>query len=140
MMSRNPIDNFKVKVSDLKFIGEGLQRSECVLAEPDGTLWAADARGGVVKISPDRTQTIITQSSDPRFSQVSDLASRFTQGTLPNGLAFAENGDILISNFNTDLLEVMTRDGKTKPFTITSTESRLERLTLYFAILRIAFG
>jgi gluconolactonase len=61
MMSRNPIDNFKVKVSDLKFIGEGLQRSECVLAEPDGTLWAADARGGVVKISPDRTQTIITK-------------------------------------------------------------------------------
>ncbi len=113
-MFRNPIDNFKVKVSDLKFIGEGLQRPECILVEPDGTLWVADARGGVVKISPNRTQTIITQSSDPRFSQASDLASRFTQGTLPNGLVFAENGDILISNFGTDLLEVMTRDGKTK--------------------------
>jgi gluconolactonase len=84
------------------------------LAEPDGTLWVADARGGVVKISPDRTQTIITQIFDPRFSQASDLASRFTQGTLPNGLAFAESGDILISNFGTDLLEVMTREGKTK--------------------------
>jgi sugar lactone lactonase YvrE len=35
-------------------------------------------------------------------------------GTLPNGLAFAANGDILISNFGTDCLEVMTRDGKTR--------------------------
>jgi sugar lactone lactonase YvrE len=33
---------------------------------------------------------------------------------LPNGLAFADNGDILISNFGTDVLEVMSRDGTTK--------------------------
>ncbi len=44
-----------------------------------------------------------------------DDASRFTEGTLPNGLAFAENGDILISNFGTDVLEVMTRDGQGMP-------------------------
>ena len=36
------------------------------------------------------------------------------EGTLPNGLAFAANGDILIANFGTDLLEVMTRDGATR--------------------------
>jgi len=35
-------------------------------------------------------------------------------GTLPNGLAFAANGDILIANFGTDRLEVMTRGGKTR--------------------------
>jgi hypothetical protein len=34
------------------------------------------------------------------FKIAADDASRFTAGTLPNGLAFAENGDILISNFN----------------------------------------
>ena len=113
-MSRNPLDNFKVSISDLKFIGEDLQRPECILAELDGTLWAADARGGVVKIQPDGTQQIITQKSDSRFSQTADLASRFTQGTLPNGLAFAENGDILIADFGKDLLEVMARDGKTR--------------------------
>ena len=113
-MRSNPIDSFKVKVSDLKFIGRNLQRPECILAEPDGTLWAADARGGVTQILPDGAQQTITQSSDLRFSKSDDLASRFTQGTLPNGLAFAENGDILISNFGTDLLEVMTRDGKTR--------------------------
>lgn len=38
----------------------------------------------------------------------------FTTGTLPNGLAFAGNGDILISNFGTDVLEVMTREGHTR--------------------------
>ncbi len=113
-MSKNPIDDFKVLKSDLKFIGKDLQRPECILAERDGTLWAADARGGVVKILHDGKQEIITQSHDDRFSQASNLESRFTQGTLPNGLAFAENGDFLIANFGKDLLEVMTRDGKTK--------------------------
>ena len=95
-MVKNPIDGFKVSKSDLKFIGKGLQRPECILAERDGTLWAADARGGVVKILPDGKQEIITQSRDERFSQASNLESRFTKGTLPNGLAFAENGDFLI--------------------------------------------
>ncbi|MEZ5813048.1 MAG: SMP-30/gluconolactonase/LRE family protein, partial [Rhizobiaceae bacterium] len=38
----------------------------------------------------------------------------FTEGTLPNGLAFARNGDILISNFGTDRLEVMKRSGETQ--------------------------
>jgi len=113
-MNRNPLDNFKVSIPDLKFVGEDLQRPECILAERDGTLWSADARGGVVKIRPDGTQQIITQESDSKFSQTVDLASRFTQGTLPNGLAFAENGDILIANFGKDLLEVMTRKGKTR--------------------------
>ncbi len=113
-MLKNPIDDFKVSKSDLEFIGKDLQRPECILAERDGTLWSADARGGVVKILPDGQQEIITQSHDDRFSQASNLESRFTQGTLPNGLAFAENGDFLIANFGKDLLEVMTRDGKTK--------------------------
>lgn len=36
------------------------------------------------------------------------------RSTCSNGLAFAANGDILISNFGTDLLEVMTREGHTR--------------------------
>jgi sugar lactone lactonase YvrE len=68
----------------------------------------------VARISPDGAQEIITQSFDATFRQASDDASRFTEGTLPNGLAFAENGDILISNFGTDVLEVMGRDGETR--------------------------
>ena len=113
-MADNPIIGFKVDPADIQYIGIDLQRPECILAEPDGTLWSADARGGVVKISPDGSQEIITQSFDELFSHASDDTSRFTEGTLPNGLAFAENGDILISNFGTDALEVMSRDGQTR--------------------------
>lgn len=113
-MTVNPITDFKVDPADIQYIGKDLQRPECILAEPDGTLWAADARGGVVRISADGSQKIITQSFDATFKEAADEASRFTEGTLPNGLAFAENGEILISNFGTDVLEVMTRDGQTR--------------------------
>ena len=113
-MIENPIIGFKVNPADIQYIGQDLQRPECILAEPDGTLWSADARGGVVRISPDNSQKIITQTFDASFRHAADETSRFTEGTLPNGLAFAENGDILISNFGTDVLEIMTREGQTK--------------------------
>jgi sugar lactone lactonase YvrE len=113
-MGKNPIIGFQVDTAQIRYVGNDLQRPECILAEPDGTLWAADARGGVAKISSDGAQEIITQSFDSTFRKASDDASRFTEGTLPNGLAFAENGDILISNFGTDVLEVMGRDGETR--------------------------
>jgi len=113
-MRTNPIDGFSVDKSELSYVGEDLQRPECILAEPDGTLWSADARGGVVKISPDGHQEIISQDYAADFSASSDVASKYVDGTLPNGLAFAENGDILISNFGTDVLEIMTRSGETR--------------------------
>ena len=113
-MTDNPIIGFQVDPADIQYIGQDLQRPECILAEPDGTLWSADARGGVVRISRDGSQQIITQTFDKTFKIAADEASRFTEGTLPNGLAFAENGDIIISNFGTDVLEVMTRDGQTR--------------------------
>jgi len=56
--------------------------------------------------------TLFMQEADTRFSEAVDDAERFTTGTLPNGLAFASNGDILISNFGTDRLERMTRTGE----------------------------
>jgi sugar lactone lactonase YvrE len=113
-MTTNPMIGFQVDLSEIRYVGRDLQRPECILAEPDGTLWAADARGGVVRIQPNGEQEIITQSFASAFQNGGDDATRFTQGTLPNGLAFAGNGDLLISNFGTDVLEVMKRDGKTK--------------------------
>ena len=81
----------------------------------DGTLWSADARGGVVRIDANGNQTVITQShSAEAFQSSDDDAQKFVDGTLPNGLAFASNGDILISNFGTDCLERMTRTGDTE--------------------------
>jgi gluconolactonase len=113
-MTENPVLEFVLDKSAIQYIGSDLQRPECILAERDGSLWSADARGGVVRISPDGKQQIITQQRSGHFQGVSSEASRYLEGTLPNGLAFARNGDILISNFGTDCLELMTRDGATK--------------------------
>ncbi|MEQ8662275.1 MAG: SMP-30/gluconolactonase/LRE family protein, partial [Gammaproteobacteria bacterium] len=48
------------------------------------------------------------------FAGAADEAARYTTGTLPNGLAFARNGDFIIANFGTDRLELMSRDGRTR--------------------------
>jgi gluconolactonase len=108
------IADFVLDKSSLHYLGTGLQRPECILAEPDGSLWAADARGGVVHLRPDGRQQIIAQRLSGHFEGVASEASRYLEGTLPNGLAFAENGDILIANFGTDRLEIMTRSGESK--------------------------
>ena len=110
----NPILDFGIDRAAIRYIGHDLQRPECILAEPDGTLWSADARGGVARLGPDGSQTIISQKRSQSFAGAASEADRYLTGTLPNGLAFAANGDILISNFGTDCLEVMTREGDTR--------------------------
>src|SRR5438067_517844 len=112
-MKPNPIRDFGIDKRAIGYVGHDLQRPECILAERDGTLWSADARGGVMRIDPDGTQTLVTQTVDPHFDLSASAADSLLSGTLPNGLAFAPNGDFLISNFGTDRLERMTRDGKT---------------------------
>jgi gluconolactonase len=109
----NPLKGFQVDPAGIRMIGKDLQRPEGILAERDGTLWCADARGGVMRIAPDGTQELITQRPDPHFDISSDAQSSLLSGTLPNGIAFASNGDLLIANFGTDRLERMSRDGKT---------------------------
>lgn len=106
----NPLAGFQVDRSTIKRIGCDLQRPEGILAERDGTLWSADARGGVMRIGADGCQELIVQTADPHFDRSPES---LLTGTLPNGLAFAENGDILIANFGTDRLERMTRAGDT---------------------------
>ena len=109
----NPIDGFTVTRADISYVGQDLQRPECILAEKDGSLWSADARGGVVHIRPDGSQQLVAQSLDTTFGATADEADRFTKGTLPNGLAFDADGSLLISNFGTDRLERMSRTGET---------------------------
>ncbi len=113
-MVRNPVLDFEIDKASIRYVGEALQRPECILAEPDGTLWAADARGGVARINPDGTQQIITQKRSASFAGAENEAARYLTGTLPNGLAFASDSSFLISNFGTDCLETMTRDGDTR--------------------------
>lgn len=107
----NPTQDFEIDRATLRYIGRDLQRPECILAESDGTLWSADARGGVVRIARDGTQQIITEKRSGHFAGADSEATRYLQGTLPNGMAFARNGEFLIANFGTDCLEIMSRDG-----------------------------
>jgi gluconolactonase len=113
-VAANPILDFGVDKTAVTYAGCDLQRPECILAESNGTLWAADARGGVVRLGADGGQQIVAQKCSTRFAGASSEASRYLEGTLPNGLAFAANGDILVSNFGTDRLELMTREGDTR--------------------------
>jgi sugar lactone lactonase YvrE len=105
-MPRNPLKGWQVDPETIRTVGHDLSRPECILAERDGSLWAADSRGGVMHIRPDGSQRLVTASQTSSAG-----APNLFDGTLPNGLAFARNGDILIANFGTDALEIMTRDG-----------------------------
>ncbi len=114
--SNNPLKDWQVDRATIRTIGHDLQRAECLLAERDGMLWAADARGGVMRISPDGSQQLITPSIARPASASMGFEDRYVQaqGSLPNGLAFAENGDFIIANWGTDAVEIMTRAGRVR--------------------------
>lgn len=118
--SSNPLSGWQVDRREIRFVGHDLMRPECILAEPDGTLWTADARGGVIRIDPTGAQTLIAQR-DESSTEGSELgaaapsAEQLVLGkTLPNGLAFDRDGNIVVANFGTDSIELMTRDGRSR--------------------------
>src|SRR5262249_2303057 len=110
----NPLAGWQVDPATIRTTGSGLARPECILAERDGSLWSADARGGVGHIRPDGSQRLIPSPEGGRSDPGADQAPNLFDGTLPNGLAFARNGDLLIANFGTDALEIVTRDGRSR--------------------------
>ncbi|HBO5845100.1 TPA: SMP-30/gluconolactonase/LRE family protein [Pseudomonas aeruginosa] len=112
--SRNPLHGWRLVPSDIHHVGHDLRRPECILAEPDGTLWSADARGGVMRIAADGSQKLLIQQPSENFDLDGNARASLLEGTLPNGLAFDRNGDFLIANFGTDALEIMTRDGRSR--------------------------
>jgi gluconolactonase len=107
----NPLKGWQIDRASIQMVGQDLQRPECILAEADGTLWTADARGGVMRINPDGSQVLIAQKSGRDFTADNSTDKYILNGTLPNGLAMARNGDILIANFGTNAIERMTREG-----------------------------
>lgn len=114
MDKNNPLRGWQVDRATIRHVGRDLQRPECVLAEADGTLWAADARGGVMRIDADGTQSLVTPIGDAAAS--ADFETRYvrSQGSLPNGMAFLANGDFIIANWGSDSVEVMTRGGQVR--------------------------
>ncbi|WP_277961729.1 SMP-30/gluconolactonase/LRE family protein [Pseudomonas sp. RIT-To-2] len=111
-MNHNPLKGWQVDRDAIGFIGRDLQRPECIIAQPDGSLWAADARGGVMHIALDGEQTLVA----PRQAVSDDASfeSRYVQSqgaSLPNGLALTEQGDFIICNWGLDRIEKLDRQG-----------------------------
>lgn len=111
-MKRNPLRGWTVDRQAIRTIGQDLKRPECILALADGTLWSADARGGVMGIRPDGTQQLLLPTGLERTLDNSPTSLILNNQTLPNGLAIDRNGDFLIANFGTDVIERLHRDGR----------------------------
>lgn len=116
MHKNNPLRGWQVDRSAIRHVGQDLQRPECVLAERDGTLWAADARGGVMRIAAEGGQRLIVPSGSDGSGAAAGFAERYvlSQGSLPNGMAFLPGGDFVIANWGTDAVEVMDRQGRVR--------------------------
>ena len=111
-VQNNPLKGWQVDRAAIRTLGRDLQRPECILCESDGSVWTADARG-VMKIAADGTQTLIRQSG-VEGDRALDAQSLVMGGSLPNGIAFNRDGDLVIANFGTDAIELMTRDGRSR--------------------------
>ncbi len=116
MDKNNPLRGWQVDRAAIRHVGHDLQRPECVLAERDGSLWAADARGGAMRIAPDGSQQLVVPTQPDPVAVAADFQTRYvqSQGSLPNGMAILANGDFIIANWGTDSVEVMTREGRVR--------------------------
>ncbi|WP_200945098.1 MULTISPECIES: SMP-30/gluconolactonase/LRE family protein [unclassified Nocardioides] len=72
--------------ADLAQIGSGLNRPECVLAAPDGSLYTGDWTLGIARTAPDGTTGPAVEA---------DLVG---QGFRPNGIALTAGGEFLFAN------------------------------------------
>jgi gluconolactonase len=111
---RNPLKNWQVNREDIGYLGQNLQRPECILTEPNGTIWTADARGGVVKLNHHGLQEVVSPNNEIISETTNQDNALYIQalGSLPNGICFDQNGDFIIANWGTNHIETMTRDGK----------------------------
>ena len=91
--------------ADLAQIGSGLNRPECVLATPDGSLYTCDWTLGIARITPDGT-------TGPAVE-----ADLIAQGFLPNGIALMPDGDFLFANLGqAGGVWRVDRSGPARPF------------------------
>jgi len=92
-----------VSLQDVRFIGAGLARPECVIATRSGELYVPDRRGGVTMLSPDgAVHTVLAQHPPADF--------------MPNGIALLPDRSWLIANLGpTGGVWHMDRDGVLTP-------------------------
>jgi gluconolactonase len=90
-----PIKEFRLELSDLTYTGHDLVRPESVLAQPNGTLWTSDGRGGVSRINPDGSQQFLGGLG----------------GNEPNGLAMTDDGSLIVANLGLGKVQKLHPDG-----------------------------
>src|SRR5258705_10942817 len=77
----------RIALTEIDRIGTDLQRCEGVMCARDGTVWAADGRGGCTWISADGA----------REGRVGDV------GGEPNGICLDREGRVVIANLHGDV-------------------------------------
>ena len=95
-----PIKEFRLNLSDLTYTGHDLVRPESIIAQPDGTLWTSDGRGGITRIHPDGNQEYLGGL-----------------GGEPNGIALTGDGSIIVANIGTGTIQKLhLNDGRVEEF------------------------
>ena len=89
------VSRFRLSPGDFEFVGKDLSRPECVVTEPDGSLWVSDNRGAATHIDAAGTQTLVG-----------------TMGGAPNGIAIDRQGRLCIANIDHGCVYRMERDGR----------------------------
>ena len=99
--------NPPVTLADVRHVGAGLQRPECVLCTADGDVFAADWRGGVVRIRPDGSQTMLVGETQPDEPPLR-----------PNGIALLPDGCFLLADLSDERAGVwrLSPSGAVTPF------------------------
>jgi len=96
-----------VGLDDLEFVGQGLNRPECVLCTANGRIFSADWRGGVAVMEADGSQWLL-QARSPGF----DIK--------PNGICLLPDGSLLLTHLGDDDGGVfrLTEDGTLIPYLV----------------------
>jgi sugar lactone lactonase YvrE len=82
----NPLE----RLAALTWVGQGLNRPECVLANAAGDLYTADWRGGVAHLRPDGSQVLYAGPQSARLA------------LQPNGIALLADGSFLLAHLGAD--------------------------------------
>ena len=88
----------RVALADLRFVGAGLRRPECVLATARGELYTADWRGGVALTRADGGQSLFLG----KLSRGRELR--------PNGIALRADGSFLLADLGDEIGGVFRLD------------------------------
>lgn len=88
------IDDFRIEPSALEAFAFGLSRPECVLPEPDGSLWVSDQRGSLCHIDPQGRPRVVGG-----------------MGGAPNGFARDPDGLFWIADIEGGRVCRMSEDG-----------------------------